>query len=420
MPPAHGLAQRVRLDPGSRCGRLSSRTGRHHGPRCPSVPARHHDSRNELGDRHWLDHRARPAAHRPLAPRARPLDHPSPRAHRLRGRPHPAAPRALRERRGTAEPRLRAGLRLRHGAGRVALDRGRVSPGRMQGAGRVGRCDADQRPQHRLRGPASGCPGDDEGRRDALRGALMGQSAAATQLRRGLSPPGLDGAPLATLARTRALPGPSLALVPRALGADPARTDLRAYRRHHRGRHDLVAGDTRWRAQLGLSLLMDPRLDLRAVGALQPGLLVGGKRLPLLRGRCGERAAVAERRDRRGRPLRSQGLRGERTEGRQGGRIAEEPGRRAPDHVRHRRARAPRTNARPSARLRRGAPRPRRECRIQAAPARHVGCGARLGLPPHQVARPARRPHLADAGAPGGGCTRALARARPRHLGGPR
>ena len=53
-------------------------------------------------------------------------------------------------------------------------------------------------------------------------------------------------------------------------------------------------------------------------------------------------------------------------------------------------------------------------------PARRVGRGARLGLPAHEVARPPARAALADAQAPGRGGARALARARPRHLGGPR
>ena len=39
--------------------------------------------------------------------------------------------------------------------------------------------------------------------------------------------------------------------------------------------------------------------------------------------------------------------------------------------------------------------------RVQAAAARRVGRGARLGVPPHQVSRPARRAHLVDPEAPG-------------------
>ncbi len=53
------------------------------------------------------------AADRPLAPRARPLRHPPPLAHRLRRRPRAAAPDALRERRGAGAAGLRAVVRLR-------------------------------------------------------------------------------------------------------------------------------------------------------------------------------------------------------------------------------------------------------------------------------------------------------------------
>ena len=117
LPAPYGLTQRVRLDPGPRCRRISAGAGRHHGPRRASLPAGHHGPRDELGDADRLDHRARPAAHWPLAPRARPLHHAPPSADGLRGGSHPAAPRALRERRGAAHPRLRARLRLRQGSG---------------------------------------------------------------------------------------------------------------------------------------------------------------------------------------------------------------------------------------------------------------------------------------------------------------
>ena len=52
--------------------------------------------------------------------------------------------------------------------------------------------------------------------------------------------------------------------------------------------------------------------------------------------------------------------------------------------------------------------------------ARRVGRGARLDLPAHALARPAARPAVADHQAPGRGGAGALARARPRDLGGAR
>ena len=72
---------------------------------------------------------------------------------------------------------------------------------------------------------------------------------------------------------------------------------------------------------------------------------------------------------------------------------------------------------RPPQRLRGRAAGPHRQRRVRAAAARHVGRGARLGLPPHEVARPPRRAYLADPGAPGRGGARALARAGPRASG---
>ena len=60
-----------------------------------------------------LDHRARRAPDRAVAPRARALAHPPPRADRLRRRPRAAADDPLRERRGPGDARLRPALRLR-------------------------------------------------------------------------------------------------------------------------------------------------------------------------------------------------------------------------------------------------------------------------------------------------------------------
>ena len=117
------------------------------------------------------------------------------------------------------------------------------------------------------------------------------------------------------------------------------------------------------RAQLGLPLLVDPRLDVRALGPLHARLRLGGQRLLLLRQR------------------------------RRGRRAGD-----APDHVRRRRARrAARAHARPPVRLRERAPRARRQRRALPGPARRLGRGARLGLPAHQVARPDARERLAAA-----------------------
>ena len=113
VPAAHGLAERVRLDPRPRRRQLPARPRRHPGPGLAALPARHDGARDQLGHARRLDHRARRAADRSLAPRERALDHPPALAHRLRRRPRPAADRPLRERRGADPPGLRAGVQLR-------------------------------------------------------------------------------------------------------------------------------------------------------------------------------------------------------------------------------------------------------------------------------------------------------------------
>ena len=63
-------------------------------------------------------------------------DDPPPLADRLRRRPRAAAHRALRERRGADQHGLRAAVRLRQRARRVALRRARLPRGRVHGRGR--------------------------------------------------------------------------------------------------------------------------------------------------------------------------------------------------------------------------------------------------------------------------------------------
>ena len=125
--------------------------------------------------------------------------------------------------------------------------------------------------------------------------------------------------------------------------------------------HDLAARDAAGRAQLGLPLQLDPRLDVHAVGALHARLRLGGQRLLLLHRR---------RRRRRRRPA---------------GDVR--PRRRA--HPRGADARAPqRLRGRPA-----GADRQRR---LPPGPARRLGRAARLRVPAHALARLARRARVAD------------------------
>src|SRR5712691_6891728 len=70
---------------------------------------------------------------------------------------------------------------------------------------------------------------------------------------------------------------------------DVERTHLQPHRRAACRAHDLAAGDDRRRAQLGLSLHVDSRWHLHALGSLHAGLRPRGERLLLLHRRRGER-----------------------------------------------------------------------------------------------------------------------------------
>ena len=85
---------------------------------------------------------------------------------------------------------------------------------------------------------------------------------------------------------------PSLARGDPALGADDQGPDLHADRSDGGGADDLAAGDPRGRAQLGLPLHVDARLDVHAPGAASPRSRLGGGRVHAVRRRC--RAQLAD------------------------------------------------------------------------------------------------------------------------------
>ena len=91
-----------------------------------------------------------------------------------------------------------------------------------------------------------------------------------------------DRGVLAPMDHARRLPGPPLAQLPPAQRADAQGPDVRAHRSAARGGHHLAAGDPGRRAQLGLSLRLGARLDLRPVGPVHAGLRPRGRRLLLL------------------------------------------------------------------------------------------------------------------------------------------
>ena len=90
---------------------------------------------------------------------------------------------------------------------------------------------------------------------------------------------------LARLARRRPHPRPPLPRSDPALGADHQGPDLHADRRHRGRAHHVAAGDAGRRAQLGLPLHLDARLDLHAAGAPLPQPRLGGRRVHAVRRR---------------------------------------------------------------------------------------------------------------------------------------
>ena len=222
-----------------------------------ALPAGHDGARDELGHADRLDHRPRRAADRALAPRGRAL--------------------AARHRRAPtdydAEHVLLRTVRCVNGEVQVTLDcepvvrlrppaaaRGRTPDGGYhQGAARGRR----RRPRAHASPPTCsiGFEGPramartliKEGEHAVLR-AVVERARAAAHLRRGVQAAGVDRAPLAALAGPRRLPGPSVAIAPRAQRAHAQGPDVRADRRARRGRHDVAARDAGRRAQLGLPL----------------------------------------------------------------------------------------------------------------------------------------------------------------------
>ena len=109
--------------------------------------------------------------------------------------------------------------------------------------------------------------------------------------------------------------------LPAAQRADAEGADLRADGSDDRGGDHVAARDPGRRAQLGLPLLLDPRLHVHAVGPLHARLRLGGQRLLLLHpgrrvGRGGPAGDVRRRRraaPRRARARPPRGLRGRRS-----------------------------------------------------------------------------------------------------------
>ena len=279
MPAEDGRPERLRLDAGPRRRLVQVRPGRRERAQRPALPARDHGARDQLGLRRGLAGGAGMPGHGAVAARPSGRKHAHQATHRLRRRAHAAADRALRGRPGPAHPGLRARLRLRPPARKVAAHRARLHPGRRRarGPGPDPHPDLRYPPRpRRIRRPRADPA---EGGRHPLLRAVLGSPPHPGKLRGRLPAAGLDRAPLAALAGPRPLPRPPLARPPGPERPDPQGPDVRAHRRDRRGGDHLAARDAGRRAQLGLPVHLDARRDVRAVGPVHPRLRVGGQRL---------------------------------------------------------------------------------------------------------------------------------------------
>ena len=331
-----------------------------------------------------LDHGPRRADHGPAGSRGR--GHAAHPAARRRGRrPHARAhgPLPGGQRRGRSG--VRAGLRLRAHAGGVVA--GRRQPSRRRRDGRRPDDQAADRHGARHRGrTGEGTPQPRAGRAGLLLALLGRGPRLAAEHRRGQRSARRHHALLARMAAPRSPDRSPLARADRALGAGDQGPHVHADRRDGRRAHDVAAGDAGWRAQLGLPLHLDPRLDLHAAGAALPEPGLGGRRVHAVR-----RRPRAERR------------------------------RGAPDHVRDRRAPRPdRVHARRALRVRRSPPGADRQRRLRPAPERRLRGGARLDPAPYAPQPAHAAAAVADRPEPGGVRHTGVAAARPGHLGGPR
>ena len=376
--------ERVRVAARPRGRQLPARAVRPQPSGVARVRARHQRARHHLALARRLGRGPRRAHDGPAAPRGH--DHAAHAAAGRRRRRPPARPHGRvhqRQRRGRA--RVRAGVRLR------ARARGLVARRRRTSRRRRERRRPDDPPADRHGARDRGQPGARAAHAARGRGALLlAVVGGGAGLARG--PRGREGAArrhdalLARLGRPGPHPRPRVARADPALRAGDQGPHLHADRRDRRGAHHLAARDPGRRAQLGLPLHLDPRLDVHAAGAALARPRLGGRRV---------HAVHRRPRDQRGRL--------------------------AADHVRDRRPPRPhRDDARRPLRLRRRAPRADRQRRVRPAPERRLRRRAGLDPAAHAPQRAAAAAAVADRAGAGGGRAARLARARPGDLGGPR
>ena len=246
--------------------------------------ARDERARLDLEDAVGLDRRPR-RAHDGPDDRAG-HDHPAHAPARRRRRRAPARAHGRVPRgRSRGRARLRAGLRLRASRLRVACSTTtgtaptRPAPGRRSGSASDVALGIEG---ERVRGAARA----QGGRAAPLRALVGGRARGARRRgRRDRAASTRRARFWRSLARTRAHPRPPLARPDPALRARDQGPDVHADRRHRRRAHDLAPRDARRRAQLGLPLHVDARLDVHAAGAALPAARLGGRRVHAVRRR---------------------------------------------------------------------------------------------------------------------------------------
>ena len=383
--PTVRLAERVRHAARPRSGNVPLRAIRHQRPLRSLLRSGNQRPDHDLEDAPRVGGGARRPGDGPDQARGR--DHPAHASARRRGRgAHARADGHVPGRRGRGRAGVRAGIRLRAHPGR--MDAGGRQPARCRRHGRRPDDPPADRSRARDRGHTSSCPAHPVGRRSGVRRALLGGRADhSSRYRRRDRAARRHGPLLAAMAGARReVCRPSLARGDPALGAGDQGPDLHADRGARGGVDHVAARDPGGRAQLGLPLFVDARLDVHAAGAAPARARLGGRRVHAVR-----RRHRAQQR------------------------------RRAADHVRDRRAARPdRVVPRGAHGLRRRVPGADRQWGLRPASERRLRRGARLDPQAHDAQPAPAAPAVADRRGPGRVRHQGLAQARPGHLGGAR
>ena len=269
--------------------------GRGHRPRRPALRPRDARPGDDVADADRVARDPGRAPRRSLVRRHAAGGRVRTAARRPRGRTRPAANRPMRERPRRAPDGLRALARLRAGRRDLGVrDRGLQPRARADRAGRPA-APADERPADGVRGQARAREHDDARRRRAVRRAVVVRPRTAAVLPGRRRPDVADAGVLARMAEPRRVPRPPVADPPAAQRAHAQGPHVRAHRRPDGGGDHLAARDAGRRAELGLPVLVDPRLDVRAVGPVHARVRLGGGRVLRVRAPIGARTGATSR-----------------------------------------------------------------------------------------------------------------------------